>query len=115
MCLNKRYAIRASSSADVKEIWADTASQHVPIDELIVSHCSVTVAAKALKLDQIHKDANHLFGLQLQGALAKSVTESIATKNIRPTLWASSLDNIPHICLPSLGRPYYKFCQLQQT
>ena len=82
MCLNKRYAIRASSSADVREIWADTATQQVPIDELIVSHSSVTAAVKALKLDQIHKDANHLFGLQLQGALAKSVTESIATKNI---------------------------------
>ena len=60
---------------------------------VIVSHSSVTAAAKALKLDQIHKDANHIFGFQLQGALAKSVTESIATKNI--TLWASTLDNIP--------------------
>ncbi len=30
----KRYSLRASASADVREIWADTATQHVPIDEL---------------------------------------------------------------------------------
>ena len=93
MCLQKRYSLRSSASADVREIWTDTATQHVPIDALIVSHSSVTSATKTLKLNQSQKDVNHLFGLQLQGALAKGVTESIASKNI--TLWASTLDNIP--------------------
>ena len=93
MCLQKRYSLRTSVSADVREIWADTATQHVPIDALIVSHSSATDATKTLKLNQSQKDVNHLFGLQLQGVLAKGVTESIASKNI--TLWASTLDNIP--------------------
>jgi len=92
LCLTKRHALRASASADVREIWTDTASQHVVTDQLIVSHDSLTAATKALALDQQQKAANHLFGLQLQGALAKSLSESVSGKNIE--LWVTTLNNI---------------------
>src|SRR6202142_2165602 len=36
LCLTKRHALRASASADGREIWTDTASQHIVTDQLIV-------------------------------------------------------------------------------
>ena len=82
MCLTKRHSLRASSSADVREICSDTSTQHIAADELIVSYNTVAAATKALKSDQQKKATDHFFSLQLQGALAKSVTESVSSRNI---------------------------------
>ena len=92
MCLTKRHYLRGSANADVREIWAETSAQHVDTDQLIVSHDSLAAAVKALALDQQLKAVNHLFGLQLQGALAKSLSESVPGKNIE--LWVTTLNNI---------------------
>ena len=63
------------------------------MDELIVSHDSFSAATKALKLNQQQTAENHLFGLQLQGAIPKCVSETIKKRNIET--WATALDNLP--------------------
>src|ERR1700690_3782878 len=54
---------------------------------------SFSAATKALKLDQQQTAENHLFGLQLQGAIPKCVSETIENKNIET--WATALDSLP--------------------
>ena len=93
MCLTQRYSLRASASADVRALWKNSSSRHVTTDQLIVSHDSVAAASKSLKLDQRKSDVNHLFGLEVQGALVKCVTESVFSKNIE--IWASMIDYLP--------------------
>jgi hypothetical protein len=93
MCLTKRYFLRASVSADVRELWKNSSNRHVATDQLIVSHASVAAASKSQKLDQRKSDVNHLFGFEVQGAAVKCVTESVSSKNIK--IWSSTIDNLP--------------------
>ena len=77
-------------------MYANSGRTHrivVTTDQLIVSHDSVAAASKSLKLDQRKSDVNHLFGLEVQGASVKCVTESVPSKNIE--IWASTIDNLP--------------------
>ena len=85
MCLQKRHSLRASASEDVREIWKNTSTRHVATDQIIVAHDSAAAASKFLKSEQS--------GLQVQGALIKCVTDSIASKNIQ--VWAAALDSLP--------------------
>ena len=82
MCLTKRHYLHGSARADVREIWANSSVQHVETDQLIVSHDSLAAASKKLASVQQKKASDHLFGLQIQGALAKSLSESVPGKNI---------------------------------
>jgi hypothetical protein len=93
MCLTKRYSLRASSSADVRELWSNSSSRHVVTDQRIVSHDSVAAATKSLKLEQQNSDVSHLFSLEVQGASVKCVTETVCSKNIE--IWSSTLNNLP--------------------
>ena len=93
MSLSKRHSLRSSTHSDVRDIWADTSNQHVIVDELLVSHDSLSAATMALKLDQQRIATNHLFGLQLQGAIPKYVSENTEKKSIET--WATTLDNLP--------------------
>ena len=77
----------------MREIWANSSAQHAETDQLIVSHDSLAAASKKLASVQQKKATDHLFGLQLQGALAKSLSESVPGKNIE--LWVSTLNNLP--------------------
>ena len=94
LCLTKRYALRTSASADVRELWSNSSSRHVVTDQRIVSHGSIAAAAKSLKLDQQNSDINHLLSLEAQGKSVKCVTETVSSKNIET--WASTLDNLPN-------------------
>ena len=58
-----------------------------------MSHDSLAAASKTLASVQQKKARDHLFGLQLQGALAKSLSESVPGKNIE--LWVTTLNNLP--------------------
>ena len=82
MCLTKRHYLHGSARADVREIWANSSAQHVETDQLIVSHDSLAAASKKLVSIQQKKATDHLFGLQLQGALVRSLSESVLGKNI---------------------------------
>ena len=93
MCLTKRHYLHGSARADVREIWANFSSEHVETDQLIVSHDSLAAASKKLASVQQKKASGHLFGLQLQGALAKSLSESVPGKNIE--LWVTTLNSLP--------------------
>ena len=93
MCLQKRHALRASVSEDVREIWKNTSTRHVATDQIFVAHDSAVVASKFLKSEQQQLALNHVLGLQVQGALIKCVTESIASKNIQA--WVAALDSLP--------------------
>ena len=81
MSLSKRHSLQSSACADVRELWADSSSQHVVVDELLVSHDSITAASKALTKHQQQTATDHLFGLQLQGVIPKCVSETIENKN----------------------------------
>jgi hypothetical protein len=83
MCLTKRHYLHGSARADVRDIWVNSSSQHVETDQLIVSHDSLAAASKKLASVQQKKASDHLFGLQLQGALAKSLPESVPGKKHR--------------------------------
>ena len=93
MCLTKRHYLHASANEDVREIWANSSSQHIETDELIVSHNSLAAAAKKLAQDQQKKATDHLFSLHLQGALVKCLSESVSGRNIE--LWVATLNNLP--------------------
>ena len=92
MSLSKRHSLRSSASADVRELWADSSSQQVVVDELLVSHDSITAASKALTKHQ-QQTATRLLGLQLHGVIPKCVSETIENKNIE--LWAKTIDYLP--------------------
>ena len=77
----------------MRELWADSSSQHVVVDELLVSHDSITAASKALKKHQQQTATDHLFGFQLQGVIPKCVSETIEIKSIE--LWAKTIDYLP--------------------
>jgi len=74
-------------------LWADSSSQHVVVDELLVSHDLITAASKALTKHQQQTAIDHLFGLQLQGVISKCVSETIENKNIE--FWATTIDYLP--------------------
>ena len=77
----------------MRELWADSSSQHVVVDELLVSHVSITAASKALTKHQQQTATDHLFGLRLQGVIPKCVSKTIENKNIE--LWATTIDYLP--------------------
>ena len=58
-----------------------------------MAHDSAAAASKFLKSEQQQLALDHVLGLQVQGALIKCVTGSIATKNIQA--WAAALDSLP--------------------
>ena len=93
MCLAKRHYLHGNASVEVCEIWTNSSSQHVETDQLIVSHDSLAAATKKLANVQQKKASDNLFGLQIQEALAKSLSESVPGKNIE--LWATTLNNLP--------------------
>jgi len=93
LSLTKRNSLRLSASSDIREIWAISFSEHIATDELLVSHDSITSSTKALKSEQQHTAVNHLFGLQLQGAVPKCVVETVERKNIE--IWSATLDYLP--------------------
>jgi len=65
MSLSIRHSLGSSASADVRELWADSSRQHVVVDELLVSHDSISAASKALTVQQQQTATGHLFDLQL--------------------------------------------------
>src|SRR5271165_6900041 len=113
MCLQKRHALRASASEDVREIWKNTSTRHVATDQIIVAHDSTAAASKFLKSEQQQLALNHVLGLQVQGALIKCVTDSITSKNIQA--WAAALDSLPSHLLTLLVKHYYKCCPPRPT
>ena len=92
LCLTKRYSLRASANADIRELWANSSSRHVVTDQLIVSHDSVAAATKTLKADQLNSAVNHLFSLEVQGASVKCIIDNVSSRNIEA--WSSTLDNL---------------------
>ena len=93
MQLVKRHALRTSQNDDMRQVYTDSSSHHVMSDRLLVSSDSLADATKSLNSEHVTRAANHLYSLQCQGALAKSVHETISKKNI--TLWSSIIDLLP--------------------
>ena len=92
MCLQKRHALRASASEDVREIWKNTSNRHVATDQIIVAHDSAAAASKFLKSEQQQLALDQVLGQQVQGTLIKCMTDSIANKKIQ--VWAAALSSV---------------------
>ena len=95
LCLTKRYSLRASANADIRELWSNSSNRHVVTDQLIVSHDSVAAATKTLKADQLNSAVNHLFSLKVQGASVKCIIDNVSSRNTEA--WSSTLDNLPAV------------------
>ena len=62
-------------------------------DRLLTSTTSLSAATKKLREEHVLEASTHLYSLQCQGILAKSVNESITRKNI--ALWSSVTAALP--------------------
>ena len=113
MCLQKRHALRVSASEDVHEIWKNTSTRHVATDQIIVAHDSAAAASKFLKSEQQQLALDHVLGLQVQGALIKCVTDSIARRTFRHG--RQRLTACPLIFLTLRVKHYYKCCPPRPT
>jgi len=118
MCLQKRHSLRTSASEDVREIWKNTSTRHVATDQIIETHDSATATSKFLKSEQQQLALDHVLSLQVQGALIKCVTDSIASKNIQA--WAAAQRLIacpecPLIYLTLRVKHYFKCCPPRPT
>ena len=91
--LHKRYSLKSSAHSVMNQIWADTSSKHVPLDELLQSEVNFPSVERSLKNRQIGKDKNHFYSLDVQGTSAKIVSETISKKNINS--WNNTMDNLP--------------------
>ena len=77
----------------ILHVMPDMHSQHVVVDELLMSHNSITAASKALTKHQQQTATDHLFGLQLQVSFQNVFRKQLRTKNIE--LWAKTIDYLP--------------------
>ena len=91
--LGQRYKLKHSKSKNMNELWAQSTLKNVPLDSFINANSgNCDQAKKALRNARQEVDWQHINSLQLQGALIRSVTDSLSKASIKK--WSSQLSNV---------------------
>jgi len=90
--LGKRNALMRSRNVCIQELWRDSNKFNIPSDSLLC-RSQFKSALKEQKDLQIKKASDHFLGLKSQGAIAKSILESIPSGQIKQ--WNSSIEQLP--------------------
>ena len=93
LCLKKRHKLKHSSEPEIQQIWHDSSYKNITIDSYLNEDVSTTSGLSSLRKHQELTAQTHLFSLNTQGLIVKSVTGSISKQNI--SVWSSTLDSMP--------------------
>ena len=90
--LTKRYALMSSKNAVIRDLWAASKRANILTDSRL-EEFGLNTAASSLSEFQTGKAIDHFLGLKSQGVMAKTVSETVLSKNI--TIWKQSIDLLP--------------------
>src|ERR1700743_3048631 len=90
--LSKRAALKSSPNENIRHLWADTSTQNINHDSLLISN-STSEAQKKLNKTQKEEAVLHMTGLSYQGKSIKVVTENLATSTI--SNWSKMTNSLP--------------------
>ena len=91
--MKKRHKLKHSMEPEIQQIWKDSSYKNITVDSYLNDDVTATSALSSLRDHQELTAQTHLFSLNIQGLIVKSVTESISRQNI--TDWSSSVETMP--------------------
>src|SRR6266516_2353160 len=90
--LTRRHLLRSSKNASIRELWEVTNHPNILADSLLDSR-DLKGASSILRASQNKESLEHFLGLKSQGAMAKTVNETVLPANIK--LWKLVMDSSP--------------------
>ena len=90
--LGQRFRLKHSHNDDISHLWEVTSAKCVNLDSVVNVSESVEAASKALLKKERAKATSHVQSLKLQGAMFKSVTESLSKFAI--AVWSTQMERV---------------------
>ena len=91
--LSKRYKMKTNDQEEIRHLWNVSSGKHVETDAILIESHDFKQASTKLKAKQQETITEHIDSLESQGIVARSVRESIPTKNI--TAWSTHTEKLP--------------------
>ena len=93
MRLVGRNTLRVSNHDVMREIWRESSTKYVVTDSRLTSSASCGKAVEELNAEVVENAATHLYNLECQGVVAKTLNDCIRRRDI--ALWSSLTAFLP--------------------